>query len=321
MCKHTRCPYTLESLERTADTIRGHIFPESIGGAGCYSLRVSKTPDNQLGSLVEAPLVAMPTLTNLRERLGVGSQNLQYSGTTLGAGVPISVTVDESGGRTEHVVTPAELDPSATSGVMYYGNSPRQERHFTARIESFYGRLGKDVEWETPERLCDMLAPDRPSDIVLVRGLAKVAYLATVECIGNDFLDDPLISDWHRLLFAETAQEASQSRITGNFPVADITMRNLLPDIQEHEHAVVVVNLGPEAPLITLVTLFGSTGHTLLVYASETSSYGLDVLEGKIAICDARTKSMRYLNFGEHLVQDAPRLGLWEDMPEGELDV
>lgn len=140
----------------------------------------------------------------------------------------------------------------------------------------------------------------------LSAGMAKVAYLAAFEFLGDQFLDDPLNSEWRNLVTARSAAEvaASKLRFLPLGPREVLYEAALLPDLGPHEHAITICNFQENTPLVAL-KLFGCLSHVFRVSQSDT--YGLQLLEGQIAICDSVKRTIRTQKFMPHFLSFASR--------------
>ncbi|MBS0657782.1 MAG: hypothetical protein JSR82_05975 [Verrucomicrobia bacterium] len=137
-------------------------------------------------------------------------------------------------------------------------------------------------------------------------GLAKVAYLAAFEFFGDPFLDDPLNPEWRNLIAALTTGDVSRSELgfTPLGPAEALYEAALLPDLGHHEHAITICNFQQNTPLVAL-KLFGCLSHVFRV--SQSECYGLELLEGQIAICDSVKRTIRMQSYTTHFLSFAAR--------------
>ncbi|MBS0657226.1 MAG: hypothetical protein JSR82_03140 [Verrucomicrobia bacterium] len=137
-------------------------------------------------------------------------------------------------------------------------------------------------------------------------GMAKVAYLAAFEFLGDQFLDDPLNLEWRNLMMARSTAEvaASKLRFMPLGPKEVLYEAALLPDLGPHEHAITICNFQQNTPLVAL-KLFGCLSHVFRV--SQSGTYGLELLEGQIAICDSVKRTIRTQSFMPHFLSFASR--------------
>jgi hypothetical protein len=222
-------------------------------------------------------------------------------GRIRGTDKQVEITFPSTGPAEVHVRKPVEMDAQGGGGTAVFQVPDRDE--LLRRLAADYARKGKTLLLGTETTLGDEYELDLAMDAAAIkRGMLKIAYAAVYECIGDAFLQDPLIPEWHRALFGATHEEAMRAQIHGVAFDSPELLRVMLPDLQPHEHAVAVANLQLNGPVVA-VSLFGHGFHQLLALASESSNFGLKVLSGKVAICDTKAAKTRFLSFEEHFSQ------------------
>lgn len=141
---------------------------------------------------------------------------------------------------------------------------------------------------------------------VLDAGLAKIAYLATFEHLGDAFLSDPLNPEWRKAIRA-TTKDAQLKVGLKVLPAVDerglqsSLPRIFWPNLKPHEHGIAILRAGKG--LLTGVKLFGQDVLTKLIIASESSGYGLSESDGVIVVCDATGGPVRKTSFSQHILR------------------
>lgn len=296
------CPYTLKPLNELSEVSTEHIFPDAIGGMKDYSLLVDRKSNSDLGTSVDAPLYSSFPVKMLCVQHGIrsrsGDPKLEFTGELSGTGKKVRVTIDHECGLSLDISE--QVDFSADKASARIIVPADQEEAFLKQFSKGNKRKGKDVTVIGTDSF-DCPAIQTNIDIELrdiVLGLAKIAYLSAFEYLGDEFLADECNDDWRRLLAATSWPEIRRSRISNGDLLGTKMMDCLLPDIQPHEHAVAVVNVGQPGPLVA-VSLFGKSCLSRFYTASLTSNYGLDLMEGRVAICDTKCRTTRILNYKE----------------------
>jgi hypothetical protein len=308
---HEICPYTLKKLADLPSVNDEHIFPDSIGGTASYIVRVDTKTNSQLGTTVDSAFVDSPLLAAFRSRLGIksrsGPSKWKLRGTTEGTNRPVEV-VFESGGNVDiHYRKPVEFDASGKGTIIV---RPENRDSFIEELTQNLKRKGKtlcianEVQGQAePAKLNFSIELD-----ALKQGLLKIAFLAAYEFLGDAFLQDSLIPEWHKAILSASAANAMTAKIHGIALQPNEFLDVLLPDIQEHEHAAAIFDLQQQGPVV-IVKLFGCDLLSSFCIVSETSNFGLKPLEGKIVICDTKARQVRTMKFADHFLSRSEKLG------------
>lgn len=302
---HDICPYTLKPLTQLASVNDEHIFHDAIGGTADYTVRVDAKTNSQLGTTVDSAFVDSPLLAALRSRLGIksrsGPSKWKLRGTTEGTNRPVEVIFESDSKVDFHYRKPVEFDASGTKGTIII--PPERRDSFLAELTANLKRKGKtmvitnEVKGHAePAKLNFSIELD-----ALKQGLLKIAFLAAYEFLGDSFLRDPLIPEWHKAILSKSVTDAIDAKIRGQAIESNKELNILFPDIQEHEHAVAVFDFQQQGP-IAVVKLFGGDLLSCFCVVSETSNFGLQPLDGKIVICDTKARQVRTLKFADHFV-------------------
>ena len=300
----TRCPYTLRPLATIAQVNNEHIFPDAIGGVLDYKINVDAQKNSDLGTLIDSPLVSSTLITAMRLMHGIkarsGDPEWTLKGKIKGTEKEVEITFQTNGETKLHVRKPFE--PIVAGGIGTITVSSQQRDELLRTVVNNYARKGKTVNVRREVSLGNEVEADLSLDLAAVkRGLIKIAYAALYEYLGDQFLDDPLIPKWHKAIFSASNEDAMAAHIHDvEFDYLGI-IKTMLPKLNPYEHAVAIANMQQKGPVVA-VSLFGRSFHSLSLVASESSNFGLEVLEGKIAICDAKNGRTRFMSFTDHFL-------------------
>jgi hypothetical protein len=307
----TRCPYTLKLLTDLLKVNDEHIFPHSIGGSREYTVRVDEATNSTLGSQVDAAFVDSPLLAMLRNQYGVksrsGVRDWEMEGVDTGDGRAVKVNFPHDGPVGIRHKRPVEFDPATGKGKIIA--APGESERLVEELKEKYRKKGMTLKVTNEEqqpmqeiRLRMKIDPD-----ALIGGMAKIAYLATFEFLGDEFLDDPLNAEWQKAIRAATCQEFTKAKVHGR-PFGESGIHKaLLPVLAPHQHAVSICHLRQAGPMVA-VQLFGSDMFSLVCRASDTSTFGLRELEGRVAVCDALARQITVEPFEAFFVRRADEL-------------
>ena len=310
---HDRCPYTLKPLATLTAVSDEHIFPDALGGALDYSIRVSAKPNSDLGSKVDAPLIDSFLISGLRFLHGIksrrGDPTLRFRGVIKGTNTRVDLTLKTDGTATQYVQNPVNKNEKGTAAYITVSASDRDA--FVRAFIANHHKKGVTVEIAKEHSLVGQpLSCELTIDLLaLKRAMAKIAFCGLYEYLGDEYLDDPLVNEWHKMLFSENPEDVRNAKIHGcAFDVDDLT-DIMLPPLAPHQHGLAIANLQQRGPVVA-VSLFGKGFHSLVALASESSNYGLATLEGKIVVCDTKTGRTEFRSFSDHFVQASARLPL-----------
>ena len=308
---HDICPYTLKKLADLPSVNDEHIFPDSIGGTASYIVRVDTTTNSQLGTTVDSAFVDSPLLAALRSGLGIksrsGASKWKLRVVTEGTNRPVEVVFESDGNVDFRYQKPVEFDASGKGTIIV---APECRDAFIENIIKNLKRKGKTLQ--IADEILGQAEPVKLNFTIeldaLKQGLMKIAFLAAYEFLGDAFLKDPLIPEWHKAVLSSSAADAMTAKIHGKALEPNEYLNVLLPDIQGHEHAVAVFDLQQRGPVV-IVKLFGSDLLSSFCMVSETSNFGLKPLDGKIVICDTKARRVRTMKYADHFVSRSEKLG------------
>lgn len=305
---HDVCPYTLKPLAHLDETNVEHIFPDAIGGVKDYVVRVSAKANGDLGGVIDSPLINSFLISGLRLMHGIrsrhGDPQLKFRGVIEGTATQVELTFESEGKVYAYVRNPVSNDPSGKKSEITISADARDK--FVKSFIENHRKKGRTVRIAKENSVVgQQISSDLAVDLLAIkRALAKIAYAAVYEYLGDQYLADPLIPEWQKILFSTNPEEVHNSKIHGLAFDAESILEVMLPPLEPYQHAVAIANMHQKGPVVA-VSLFGRGFHSLFALASETSNYGLDELEGKIAICDARGAKTTFLDFRQHFIKTA----------------
>lgn len=294
---HTVCPYTLKSLKDLQKVCTVHIFPHAIGGDLSYSVRADCDCDNRLGATLDAELVNSPLLVGYRTMLKIpsrtGLKEWVLRGVIEGTDTRVELAFDCSGNmriRVHDRIRPGPSEQECTI-MCTAQEAERAIREFRAGM----CRRGRAVVVRGPRELGDrrvMINLEFDSGTI-ARALLKIIYLATYEFLGDDWLGDPLALKLRDTLFTKDPSCLQHHGLPacafGDSVESWELLRQIFPDLAMGKHHVGVLHL-PSIGLIGVVVLFGNPLFSAIASVSETDTYDVPQLVGKIAVCSFRNR-------------------------------
>ncbi len=295
---HTVCPYTLRPLSEVGKVAQAHIFPHAIGGGLDYAVLTDGACDSHLGSTLDAGLVDCPLIRGYRCLLTIQSRSGETEwllrGSIKRTSTSVAVVFDRTGGMRIRVRNPVHCGPGAHERTITCSRE-EAEQFIRGFVDKSHSR-GRAVEVRGPTALGPRpLILDVTFDAVTVkRALLKIAFLAVCGFLGDEWLQDPLLPDWHEVLFAEDPNQLEALRLRaqafGEKAEAVEALEMLFPKLSMGEHGVAVVHI-PGVGIIAAVILFGDPLFSVVATVSETHDYGVRELTGISAICNARSRN------------------------------
>ena len=301
----TRCPYTLKLLTELVAVSDEHVIPDALGCPASYSVRADTAINSELGRSADSNFVDSFFVRMLRSQHGVksrsGPASMLMEGTTVDGGHPVRVTLPHERSAEVYFKKPFESAEDGMGGSLVAGAD--WEKKF-AELKRNFARKGKKVEISSRETIASTTVHGQ-AEINLTHlkaGLMKIAYLAAFEYLGDPFLDDQINAEWQKAIRATELGQMEDVKIHGCcFDGADI-LKALLPAIEAHQHAIVVTRF-PSIGAIVGVRLFGSPVLSICLRVSESQDFGLEELQGKLVVLDAKTKVIQSSSFKEFFLQ------------------
>ncbi len=295
------CPYRGEAASVLSDE---HIFPHALGGGLNYSIRVSKRANDELGDTLDAALMSSPLIQILRLRYGVRSRSGEPEWRVRARLMPENVDADlvfKSNGSLEQRILKPVKSIDQKGGELILG--PDQVEKFLDQFIDGQKKRGREtkITAHLPQSNSYYIIDISLDLHMLQRSMCKIAFAALFEYLGNKFLDDPLVTEWRKVLFSQDRSAIEKSRIRGRGFLSSQHVGLLIPDLLPHEHGIAIVNLYENLP-VCCVSLFGTEFHNLLAVASETSNLGVAPLNGIVVICDAKTRKITRKDFSTEIL-------------------
>lgn len=259
---HNLCPYTLKPLTELHDTSKEHIFPDAIGGGTDYCVLVSTKENSCLGTRIDAPLINSFLISGLCVRYNIRSRRRRnrkwkLRGKLEDSGREVEVEFSKQGEPTIYIRKPVDMDSSGTSGTLIL-KADKSKEFLDQFIQNHKEKKRTVVVSSTETKAEAIEVPITVDVLALERMLAKIAFLAVYKCLGDDYLDDPLVKEWHKAFLLPNENDARNARIYGNAFDCQNVLDFMFPTLQPYEHAVAVANLRQEGPVVA-VALFGSS--------------------------------------------------------------
>lgn len=292
------CPYSGEAAEEFSDE---HIFPHALGGGLDYKLRVSKKSNQELGDTIDAALINSPLIQAVRTELGIrsrsGEPTWQLTGTVRGTDTRVELTFRQGQEMIQRVINPITTDVHHPNSKIISGSKDDFDKFLRTFIRN-HERKGHIVELGPETSLINQpLDVDLTFDMAAVkRALGKIAFASLIHYLP-EYINDPLVPEWRKLM-SGSPEEAMQARIYGTAFDADQILPTLFPKLQPYEHGVTIGTLQKNRVLVA-VSLFGLNFHHIIAVASDHETYGIGELCGRIAICDARNRTTRFIDYNE----------------------
>jgi hypothetical protein len=306
----TRCPYTLKPPAELQTTSREHIIPDALGGPNAYSVTACRLENSNLGATVDARFLSEPVIAMFRSKVGIKSRSgvaaWKMEGITVKGNRPVGISFSHQGAVEINHKKPVERDKQNNSYRIIA--PPDQANRILAEM-----RMNLSDKGFTHDIISTSQSPNQTIHVsltcnlnILRAGMMKIAYLACCHHLGNAFLDDPLNAEWQKAIRIQNAEQAAASLIHCKcFESASHVTKLLLPKLQEHEHAIAIVNL-EQGPVVA-VRLFGSSMLTFFARASENNHFEISVGDGVIVICDSITRSIGYNSWMEYFLRTADK--------------
>lgn len=290
------CPYTLKSLTDLEFVNDEHVIPDSIGGPRAYVVQVDAKTNSTLGASVDSNFVDSPILQMLRHHHGVksrtGPAEIRLSGTTTEGNHRVEVSISANRESQIHFTKPFQWIKSGKVARIITGEHWQKE---IQELQMRMARKGRKFEIinRTHSLTTTMNLTAETNLTHLKVGLLKIAYLSAFEMLGDSFLLDPLNPEWQKAIRATKLEELETVKIGGFFSDEHGFFDRILPKTLPHQHAVGILNLKREGPVV-LVRLFGSILLSMACVASESSVYEIPPFCGKLVVINARSKSLEH---------------------------
>lgn len=302
----TKCPYTLKPLEELGQTSAEHVILDALGCPKSYSIQSDAQANSELGRTVDSNFLKDFLVQMMRTQHGVKSRSgvakWMTKGTTVHGEHPVQVTFPHEGPVEVHFTKPFTPNEDGMGGHLIAGLDWEQK---SQELTENFARKGKKLEIVSRESLpTTEVKMEGSVNLTHIKvGLMKIAYLAAFEYIGDPFLDDPLNEEWQKAIRATEMEQVEAIRIHGvSHDSADEVLKGILPELEAHQHAVVVLNLEQTGPIVG-VRLFGNSLLSIFCKLSDSGSFGMGRIQGKLVVCDSLARTIEVSPWEDFLLR------------------
>jgi len=302
----TRCPYKLKPLDELEKVNAEHVIHKSLGCPRSYTVEADEATNSEFGRTVDANFLTGLTLAIHRTQHGIesysGVAKLKLTGTTVHGNHPVGLTIPHKGPIEVHFTKPFIPSSDGMGGLLIAGADWEEK---SKQLIKNFARKGKTLIAGTRETLATTEVHVRAEmDFTHLRvGLMKIGYLAAFEFLGDPFLDDPQNAEWQKGIRATEAGQLEEVRIQGAFHDDKRVLDMVVPELQSHQHAVVVMRMEQMGPPMVCVRLFGSPHLSMIAKLSETQDFGMGRIQGKLVVCDSRSKTISVSAWEDHMLK------------------
>lgn len=282
------CPYTGQPISQ-GDASREHIVPDALGGPNGFALKADRVRNSQYGETVDSRLISSPLMGKAAAEAGVvtrsGPATWSVGGVLEADGAAVQLTGSHAG-VDFRFRQPVEVVSDA-GGVMAIRGFGRATDKEIARVRKDLRRKGRDLgiveERQTVNPVVRGLFEHNLSEAL--QGLTKIAYLATVWAVGDEFIVTQAGARYRSWIDAEptaTALEAAGLHPAGRsmFSVGGPNDQHLISCMAAGDH------------LVTGVRLF-SKPYFEVTIAVEVPELHLPHGHGWLATIDAKSKTFQ----------------------------
>lgn len=246
------CPYTLLSVSDVVVS-REHIVPDSLGGPNGFALAADKLRNSQYGDTVDARLINSTLMGQAASEAGViTKKGRPATWSALGQLEADGAAVQLRGshaGVDFRFRTPVEVDAGDRSVLSIRGFGPAVDKEI-ARVREDLLRRGRDVSILEQSQSVNPVVRGRfeHNFSEALQGLTKIAYLATVWAIGDEFIATDAGSQYRSWIDAEptaAALEAAGLQLAGRtlFSEGGPNNQHLISCMAAGDHLVTGVRL------------------------------------------------------------------------------
>jgi hypothetical protein len=252
--KNTICPYTLQPITEI-DASREHVIPDALGGPNGFAVRASAAANSDWGHTIDAAFINSHVAGICASRLGLktrsGPADLKLRGELASDGSPaeVSLSLAETEFRLRSPIV--KDDKGELVAVRGYGDQAQKELD---RVVADLKRKGKTVEVGVATPMDgEVHARIKVNAKDLGLGLIKIAYLANVWFLGDDFTRSEVAAIFReRLKDGPRAPDARDLRIA-EIPYSQV-VATLAPGVTEAHHF--ICSIRGAGTLTTIVRLF-----------------------------------------------------------------
>lgn len=281
------CPYTCVPIEKV-DASREHVIPDALGGPNGFALVADVARNSQYGKTVDSRLINSTLMGQAAAEAGVITRSGPATWSMRGNVEADGAAVQLTGAHTAvdfRFHQPVEVN--AIEGLMAIrGFGPAVDKEI-ARVRKDLRRKGRDLGiLEERQTVNPVVRGEFEHNLSeALQGLTKIAYLATVWAVGDEFIWTEAGARYRSWI--DTEPTAAALEAAGLQP----TGRSMFSEGGPNEqHLISCVAVGDH--LVTGVRLF-SKPYFEVTIAVQVPELRLPHAHGWLATIDAKSKTFR----------------------------
>lgn len=279
------CPYTcLPILE--LESSREHIIPDALGGPNGFALVAEKTRNSRYGKTVDSRLINSTLMSQAAAESGVitrsGPATWSVRGNLEAGGAAVQLTGTHAG-VDFRFHQPVQVD--AVGGVMAIrGFGPAIDKEIE-RVRTDLQRKGRDLGILEESQTVNPVVRGRFEHNLseALQGLTKIAYLASVWAVGDEFISTEAGARYRSWIDAEPTATALEA---AGLQLAEQSM--FLKGGPNNQHLIICMAAGDH--LVTGVRLF-SKPYFEVTIAVQVPELRLPHAHGWLATINAKDKT------------------------------
>lgn len=280
------CPYTCLPIS-DIDATREHIVPDALGGPNAFALSADSTRNSRYGASVDSRLINSTAMGMAAAAAGVRTRSGPATWATRGSLVADGAEVQVVGSHESMDLRfrkPVEVDPVTREVQTISGFGASLDKEL-ARVRRDLQRKGRDLgvveERQTINPIVHGQFEHNFSE--MAQGLTKIAYLATVWAVGDEFIETSAGARYRSWIDAEPTAAALEA--AGLQPWGPSLFSE---DGPRYQHRISCMAFGEL--LVTGVRLFGERMFEVTI-AVEAPELNLPDRHGWLATIDAKAKT------------------------------
>lgn len=282
------CPYTGLPISEVL-TSREHVVPDALGGPNGFALAADGTRNSRYGETVDARLINSTLMGQAAAEAGVvtrsGPATWSVRGHLQADGAAVQLTGSHAG-VDFRFRQPVEVDAVARGVRAIRGFGPAIDKEI-ARVRKDLLRKGRDLGIFKERQTINPVVRGRFEHNLseALQGLTKIAYLATVWAVGDEFISTNAGTRYRSWIDAEptaAALEAAGLQLAGRSMFSEGGPSN--------QHLISCMAAGDH--LVTGVRLF-SKPYFEVTIAVQVPELKLPHAHGWLATIDAKVKTFR----------------------------
>lgn len=279
------CPYTCRPVFELEAT-REHIVPDALGGPNSFALKADKARNETYGATVDARLTGSPLLGMAAAAAGIETRNGPARWKVRGQLVADGSVVEMTGSQRAtdfRFRRPVEVDPKTGNVRTVKGFGPALDKEL-ARVRKDLKRKGRDLVPVAQQTLDSKVRGGFEHNLSeTAQGLTKIAYLAAVWALGDEFIHSTAGGKYRAWIDAEPT--AASLEAAGLRPIWSSMFSDGGPRNQHR-----IACLAQRDLLLTGVRLFSERLFEITI-AVEVPEFRLPDGHGWLATIDATAKT------------------------------